>query len=176
MARLISIDAIELVLRCSKGAVGAGEYPPNTNRGPFVRRVLARTGNKEGDPWCASWVTDVGTIALEHRWPVLRSASVAAICEWARVEKCRYIPSASGMGKPQVGDLYALWNEKLQRWAHIGFVIAVGDGTQITVRDGNTSDPKDTDPDTNREGWLVAEKPRTLTKKDRIIRWIEALP
>lgn len=172
----IVLDPVDLLLMVSAASVGAGESPPNTNAGPYVRRTLAVTGNKEGDPWCASQVSRWGQIAFGKRWPLPLSAGVMALCNAAERHGIRYIPGQSGKGAPQIGDLYALWYPKKKRWAHIGLVVEVKPGTlRILARDGNTSDPKDTDPETNREGWLVAEKWRTLTPNDRLIRWWQKL-
>lgn len=173
---MITLSPIDLLLRVSAASVGAGESPPNTNHGPYVKRVLARTGNAEGDPWCASQVTDWGVLSLLTAWPVPRTASVMVIADWAQAQGCRYVPKGSGPGQPQVGDLYLLWSASLKRWGHMGLIIAATAGSvTVTARDGNTSDPTDTDPATQREGWLVAEKSRTLTGKDRLVRWVDAL-
>ena len=172
----MEISPVELLLRVSAASVGAGEQPPNTNSGPYVKRVLARTGNKERDPWCASQVTDWGVLALGNQWPVARSASVVTIVEWAKAHGCLRVPNWIDDGVPRIGDLYAVWYAKKNRFAHIGLIIDVGEAFTVEVRDGNTSSPHDTDPARQREGWLVAEKPRVLTLKDRLIRWTTALP
>jgi len=174
MTRSITLTCVELLLRVSQAAVGTGEQPPNSNRGPYVKRVLARTGLSEGHPWCAAAVTDWGVCAFGDAWPVVRSASVVQMADWAQQANCRYIPSEGGAGVPQVGDLYVLHYPTLKRFAHVGLVISV-DGLRIGVRDGNTSDPHDTDPARQREGWGVFEKTRTLTSADRLLRWTEAL-
>jgi hypothetical protein len=176
-APLVSLTPVELLLRVSAATVGAGEYPPSSNAGPYVERVQRRTGNRPPDPWCASWVSDVGHHALGSLWPVRNTASVVQMCDWAKARGCRYIPGATGRGAPQLGDIYALWYPKLGRWAHVGIVVGVTPGTlRIVARDGNTSGPGMAGPALDREGWLVAEKPRTLTREDRLIRWVEALP
>jgi hypothetical protein len=174
---LVALSPVELLLRVSAATVGAGEFPPNSNAGPYVQRVQRSTGNRPPDPWCASYVTDVGLQALGTLWPVRRSASVVQLCEWAKAQGCRYIPGTLGVGVPQPGDLYALWYPKLGRWAHVGIVLSVEAGTlRVQVRDGNTSSPGATpNAALDRDGWLVAEKRRTLTRQDRLIRWWELL-
>lgn len=174
MSGLITVSPVELLLRVSAASVGAGEQPPNTNRGPFVKRVLARTKLGEGYPWCAAVVADWGAIALGSAWPVPLTASVPQLAEWARRENCRYIPSGVGNGVPQVGDLYVKWYANKNRFAHVGLIVQI-DGLRVYTRDGNTSDPKDTDPERQREGWGVFEKWRTLTERDRLIRWTQVL-
>lgn len=163
----MSITPVDLVLRVASATVGASEVPPNTNRGPYVARVLATTGLGEGHPWCAAWVTDIGVCALGDAWPVRRSASVVQLCEWAVSKDCRYVATRV---KAQPGDLFALWYPKLNRWAHVGLVVSVAkDGKTIQTIEGNTSGAGE------REGWMVARKTRVLTSKDRLIRWTEAL-
>ena len=159
----VTLSPVELVLRVSAATVGASEHPPNTNAGPYVERVQRSTGNKKGDPWCASWVTDIGTIALGKAWPVRRTASCALMGEWAAKAKCRYVPTKTPAA---IGDLFLLFYPSLKRFAHVGLVIGVeADGKTIYTREANTSGGG------SREGWLVAERKRVLTDKDRLIRW-----
>ena len=164
---MIQITPVDLVLKVAAASLGACESPPNSNAGPYVERVLARTGHKAGAPWCAAWTTDVGVIALGDAWPVVRSASVQQQCEWAAKVGCRKIATKTP-AKP--GDLFALWYPKMGRWAHIGFVVSVAkDGKTVQTLEGNTSGTG------SREGWLVASKTRVLTSKDRLIRWVDVL-
>lgn len=163
---VLSLSPVELVLRVASATVGACESPPNTNAGPYVKRVLARTGLPEGHPWCAAWVTDVGLCAFGDAWPVRRTASVQQMAEWAAKATCRYVATKTP-AKP--GDLFCLWYPKLNRWAHVGLVVSVAkDGKTCTTIEGNTSGSG------SREGWLVAEKTRVLGPRDRLIRWTEA--
>lgn len=164
---MITLAPIDLLLKVSAASVGACESPPNSNAGPYVERVLARTQTPKGKPWCAAQVTDWGVIAFGDAWPVKRSASVQEIAQWAADTKCRYVARKT---PAEVGDLYCLWYPKLKRYAHIGIVIAVeDDGYTIVGRDGNTAG------NGSREGWLVAEKTRVLTDKDRLVRWVDVL-
>lgn len=166
MANVITLSPVELLLRVSKATVGAGEVPAGSNAGPYVRRVLKRTGNKEGDPWCASQISDWGAIALEELWPIPLTASVMVMCDWAAKTKCRYQATKV---TPKVGDLLAIWYPSMKRWAHICLIVEVHDDGTVTTRDGNTSG------DGGREGWLVAEKRRKLATRDRLIRWVDVL-
>lgn len=159
----VTLAPVDLVLRVASATEGACEV--GANAGPYVERVLKRTGNAKGDPWCAAYVTDVGLAALGTAWPVKKSASVQAICEWAAAKGCRLVATKAAA---QPGDLFALWFPKLGRWAHIGFVTSVNPDGSIQTIEGNTN------ADGSREGWLVARKRRTLTSKDRLVRWTEA--
>jgi hypothetical protein len=105
----------------------------------------------------------VGVTALGEQWPVLKSASVQQQCEWAAKENVRLVATKV---PAEHGDLFALWYPKLNRWAHIGFVVNVAkDGKTIETIEGNTSGAGE------RDGWMVARKTRVLTSKDRLIRW-----
>jgi hypothetical protein len=159
----MEISPVDLVLRVASATLGASEVPPNTNTGPYVERVLAGTHTPKGNPWCAAWVTDVGTHALGERWPVLRTASVQQMAEWAESKGIRYT------AKPQIGDLFCLWFPKLNRFAHVGIVAAVQTDGQIVTVEGNTSGAGE------REGWMVASKLRKLGRQDRLIRWAALL-
>lgn len=176
-APTLTLDVRELVLRVAAGAVGAGEHPPNSNAGPYVERVQRSTGNRPPDPWCASWVSLIGRTALGRSWPVPNTAGVMVIADWAKRVGCRYLVTGSGQGVPKAGDLYLLWNARRNRWAHVGFIVRVVDPAanplRVLVRDGNTTWAGAANPELDRDGWLVAEKMRTLTANDRLVRWVE---
>ena len=172
MPTLLQITPVEMVLRVASATVGASEVPPNTNTGLYVERVLARTRTPKGNPWCASWVSDVGAIALGAEWPVVLTASVQAMCDWARDKGCRYVATKV---PPLPGDLFALWFPSLKRYAHVGIVWSVNADGTVQSLEGNTSQPGDNNPATQREGWCVAQRIRTLTDRDRLIRWTEAM-
>lgn len=164
---MMQISPIDLLLKVSAASVGACESPPNSNAGPYVERVLARTKTPKGSPWCAAQVTDWGVIAFGDAWPVKRSASVQEIAQWAADAKCRYVATKT---PAEPGDLFCLWYPSLKRYAHIGVVVSVeADGKTIGTVEGNTSGSG------SREGWLVAEKTRVLTDKDRLVRWVNVL-
>ncbi len=167
---MIEIAPIELVLRLAEATLGAGETPLNSNGGPFVERTQKTTGNRRGDPWCASYTTMIGTLALGDEWPVLKSGRVQTISEWAVEKGCRFLGTTA-----QRGDLFVLYYPSLKRHAHIGFVKSVNQDGSIETYEGNTSNPGDNDPARSREGWVVASKRRKLGKEDRVIRWINLL-
>jgi hypothetical protein len=163
MAALIELTPVELVLRVSAKSIGASEHPPNTNRGPYVERVQAVTGNGKGDPWCASEVADTGVIALGKLWPLPRTGGCQALANFAKAKKCRFL-------NPEVGDVFLLWYPTLGRFAHTGFCVSKNpDGSWIT-HDGNTSGGG------SREGWMKAIQTRRFKKEDRFIRWTMLLP
>lgn len=160
---MITLSPVELLLRVSAASVGASEHPPNTNAGPYVERVQKRTGNRKGDAWCASQVTDWGMIALGAAWPVKRTARVQEMVDWAIGRGCLLD------GPPVAGDLFVIWFPSLKRYAHVGLVTAVDADGSFSTREGNTSGAG------SREGWMVADRTRSLGPKDRVIRWTQAL-
>ena len=161
---MITISPVDLLVRVASATVGASEVPANTNAGPYVERVLARTGTAKGNPWCAAWVTDVGVTALGDAWPIPHTASVQNMAEWAQTQGCRYLALS-----PQVGDVFVLWFPALKRYAHTGIVTGVNGKGAVTTVEGNTSGGG------SRDGWLVAARTRTLGKMDRLIRWTEVV-
>lgn len=159
----MDIKPVDLLLRVASATLGASEVPANTNAGPYVERVLQSTHTPKGNPWCAAWVTDVGTHALGELWPVKRTASVQEMADWAESKGIRYV------AKPQQGDLFCLYIPSEGRLAHIGIVASVNQDGSIVTLEGNTSGAGE------REGWMVASKVRKLGRRDRLIRWVELL-
>jgi len=180
MTALISLTPIELLLRVSAASVGAGEVG-GPNAGPYVERVQRRTGNTRGAAWCCSQGIDWLVLALAAQCPAIpKSGRVQDIVDWAGRVGCRYIPGNTEKGRPRVGDLYAINDPaKEGHFHHIGLIIALGaKWNQVDVRDGNTTDPKlhNVNTQNDREGWLVVDKPRVITPKYRLLRWVELMP
>jgi len=161
MSRIITLDAVDLVLRVDSKSEGAIET--GNNRGPYVERVLAVTGNPPGDPWCAAEVADTGVKALGKLWPLPLTASCQALANFAKAKGIRFL-------QPQRGDVFLLWYPSLGRFAHTGFCIQpLPDGRWLT-HDGNTSGAG------SREGWMKAKQKRKFKPEDRFIRWVNLLP
>jgi len=174
---IMTLTPAEAYLLTARATIGAGESPPNTNGGPFVNRVQRRTGNKTGDAWCMSYALDLLALALGealfHAAAIPRSGRVQDISDWAANTRCRYTPAAGA----QPGDWILVHYPKLKRHAHVRIVEAVTAPGVYTTIEGNTTLPGDTNPETQREGWIVARKTGvTLGPKDRIVRWVERLP
>jgi len=160
---MISLSPVDLLLRVAAATVGAGEHG-GPNAGPYVERVQRTTGNKPPDPWCASWVADVGVCAFGPKgWPVPKSAGCAFLGDWAQ-----------GKGllrtSPVRGDVFLLYYASKKRFAHTGLVTRVLDGGKIETIEGNTNSGG------SREGWLVATRTRVVGPDDRFIRWTDAAP
>lgn len=171
---MIQLEAVELLVRAARVAVGAGEFPLGTNRGPFVERCQAVTGNKPPDPWCASCVAMIGTDALKEQWPLPKTASCQTLYEFC--EKKGAIVET-----PEYGDLFFIWHAEMKpapRFAHVGIYVGKAWPTDRLTISGNTTSPKDAnveDPKASREGWCVAEKPWPFKSADRFARWARLL-
>lgn len=143
-------QVIAAVLAASACAEGAEEVG-GANAGRFVERVQARTGNRRGDPWCASWVFDVGermATALGYVWPLPRTASCDALLRAARARGLlRAVPTA--------GDVFLVLRTDTDA-IHTGFVVSVpaGQGHGFVTREGNTN------PTGGREGYGVFRRQR----------------
>ena len=117
------------------------------NDGPWVEAIQRTTGNKKGDPWCASFVNWVLDIAYRDMNPLPATASCDVLLEYAR--KNQLLTSA-----PQPGDVFLVMRTKNDA-IHTGIVTEVKADTVKTI-EGNT----------NREGaregngvW-ASERPR----------------
>lgn len=146
----------ELVLIVAAATEGATEI--GNNAGPYVERVLRRTGLGKGNPWCAAYVADVGRIALQERWPLPMTASCYQLGAFAAAKDALTVTAAAG-------DVFLVYFPKLGRFAHAGFVTAVRADGRLETIEGNTNDGG------SREGWGVFRRVRTLGAHDRCIRW-----
>lgn len=163
----VELTVVDLLVRVASATEGASELSGKPNSSPYVDRILKRTGHKPGAPWCMAWISDVGEQALGALWPCPNTAGVMVLCDWAEKAKCRYIATKV---PAKVGDVIALWFPTMKRWAHVAIVTAVSeDGKTVQTLEGNTN------ANGSREGWLVTRKTRTLTSRDRLIRWHEAI-
>lgn len=115
------------------------------NDGPWVEAILRLTGNRKGDPWCASFVTMVLDIAYRGKNPLKRSASCDVLLEDAR-----------GKGwltpEPSVGDVFLVMRAPNDA-VHTGVVARAGTRTVLTI-EGNTN------PGGSRDGWGVFARER----------------
>lgn len=157
-------DAVLLVAE-AKRYVGVTEDPKGSNRGICVDYWIRECGldPKGAFAWCAAFAGQMGRQALGARWPVPRSASVAAIVAWAATK-----PNVLQDTAPVAGDLIFFWHESLKRYAHIGIVVSVS-GEVVNTIEGNTA------PDGGREGWGVMTKVRKAGPGVKFGRWTAAL-
>lgn len=156
----VEITPADLVLRVASATVGASEVPANTNKGPFVEACLKAVDLAPGNPWCAAWVYYIGRKALGALWPLPKTGGCQFLHDWAKTALAVH-------EKPDAGDVFLVWHAELGRFAHTGLVVSVNpDGSCQTI-EGNTSGSG------SREGWIVAERARTFTAKDRFIGWAQ---
>lgn len=160
---MISIAAVDLVLRVSGAGVGGTEVPANTNAGPFVEPRLAIVGLPKGNPWCAADVAYTGHLALEKDWPLPLTGGCQALYEYGA--KHGLIET-----KPERGDVFVVWHPELSRFGHTGFIIEVNGDGSCKTHEGNTSGAG------SREGWIKAARVRHFKPEDRFIRWTRKLP
>lgn len=160
---MITIAAVDLVLRVSAGGVGGAEVPAASNAGPFVEPRLTLVGLEKGNPWCAADVAFTGRTALLEAWPLPMTGGCAVLGEFAAQHGIL-------VTVPQRGDVFLVWHPELGRFGHTGFVVDVLRERTCRTHEGNTSGAG------SREGWLKAERTRTFGEKDRFIRWTKLLP
>jgi hypothetical protein len=145
----VTLAPQDLLLRAVGLTEGIQEVPTGSNGGRAVERILRRTGNRKGEPWCASYVADVGYQLFGHDWPLPNTASCDRLLESAR-------RNGVLVEKPVAGAVFLLM--KTPRDAiHTGFVTEVLDDGWRTI-EGNTND------DGGRDGWGVLR--RTRGQKD----------
>lgn len=148
----------------AKRYVGVVEQPKNSNRGTHIDYWVRETGLDPagGHPWCAAFVHQMGRQALGYRWPAPRTASVMTLVAWASAK-----PNVLAL-VPTPGDLFVLWNEKLNRFAHVGIVTGL-DLSGWTTIEGNTNDGG------SRDGYGVFARHRVSHPRDRFIHWEAAV-
>jgi hypothetical protein len=127
----------------------------NKNDGPWVEAIQRVTGNKRGDPWCASYVTFCLDIAFRGKNPLVRSASCDVMLSDAR--KKGWITD-----KPEPGDVFLVMKHENDA-IHTGFVSGVGK-TSVKTIEGNTNN------DGSREGWGVFARERRFNPNLIFIR------
>lgn len=155
----MTYTAIDLVLACCRVLDFVREEPVGSNAGQAVEAIQKATGNRKGDPWCASDVAKCGIAALGLKWPLPPTGSVVRLAEFAASKGVLF-------DTPEPGDVFVIWFPSLNRFAHTGFVESVAAGSrQATTWEGNTSGGG------SREGWGHFNRKRTFGEKDRFIRW-----
>jgi hypothetical protein len=100
------------------------------NDGPWVEAIQRTTGNKKGDPWCASFVNWVLDIAYRDMNPLPATASCDVLLEFARKNQLL-------TNTPQPGDVFLVMRTKDDA-IHTGIVTDVKVDTVKTI-EGNTN-------------------------------------
>jgi hypothetical protein len=150
--------ATELVLAVARGLLFVREEPKSSNSGQAVEAFQKATGNRKGEPWCASFVSYCGLVGLGSRWPLPKTGSCAALGTAAAAK------GALG-DNLRVGDVFLLHFPKLGRFAHTGFIERVNDDGSCICLEGNTNDGG------SREGWGCFRRTRKFGPRDAFIHW-----
>ena len=127
------------VLEIAIGEIGVREQPPGSNRGPRIDVYTNWVGvppEKQGPPWCASYVCWAWTHA-EGGSPMGRLQSVYKITEWARTPPAHLVDSAGLEIGIRPGDVFCILRTRFH--GHCGLVVEpIGDG-QVSTVEGNSS-------------------------------------
>lgn len=118
------------------------------NDGPWVEAIQRVTGNRRGDPWCASFVAFVLDIAYRGANPLPRTASCDMLLAHAR--KHNLLVDA-----PAAGDVFLVM-KTADDAVHTGFVTAA-ESLVVKTLEGNTNAGG------SRDGWGVFSRVRTRT-------------
>lgn len=144
---ILEIDA---VLAAARLLLPVREIAGQNNRGRFVEAIIASTGNKPGDAWCASAVYYLGRGILGARWPLPRTASCDELLKFARAREILR-PS------PRRGDVFLRLHTDTDA-VHTGFVDETPDPSQppkgFRVLHGNSNGAGSRDGDGFHEGRL----------------------
>lgn len=127
------------------------------NRGQVVEHYLATVSQAAGQPWCAAFVSWVGSQAIPV-WPLPKTASCQALFNAAT--SLKLVETA-----PSPGAIFLIWRPTLGHFGHTGFALEQSGSAWKTI-EGNTN------PDGGREGYGVFERLRHFAPTDRFIRWI----
>ena len=100
------------------------------NDGPWVEAIQRTTGNKKGDPWCASFVNFVLDIAYQDASPLPCTASCDALLSYAQ---------SHGLltTNPVAGDVFLVMKTSMDA-VHTGIVTAA-DHLFVSTIEGNTN-------------------------------------
>jgi hypothetical protein len=115
------------------------------NDGPWVEAIQRVTGNKRGDPWCASFVAAVLDMAYGGANPLPRTASCDVLLRHARQH-------GKVVTDPEPGDVFLVLRSPMDA-IHTGFVTAVYPDAVGTL-EGNTNEGG------SRDGWGVFARVR----------------
>jgi len=140
-------------LKYAAGFLGAGEYPPGSNRGPFVEFCQQHTWLKgTGWPWCAAFAVTVVQEGGGVEYPD-RTAGA-----WDLLERARKRGWACSAKTAVPGDL-VVFNIGS---GHVGVVEKIENGNVISI-DGNAGD-------------AVSRCTRPLSKVRGFVHWPEDVP
>lgn len=157
-------DPRQEILTVAKGLLGTTEAT-GKNDGPIIEKIQASTGNKKGDPYCASFNYYVyreagyGALVPRSAW----SPSWVAQPSWTR---------ASGGLTPLPADAFGIWFASKDRVAHTGLVSKWGDEVVLTV-EANTSPSASAGSAADRNGDGIWSKRRLVRQVYSVRNWLD---
>lgn len=113
----------ELILRIAQSQLDVTEAT-GKNDGKEVEAYLDYTGNKKGEPWCASFVS----------WVYGKAGFSTPKTAWSP----NLFPIARLVSDPQAADVFGIYFPKLKRIAHCG-IVERNKGNWIYSIEGNTN-------------------------------------
>jgi CHAP domain len=132
------------------------------NCGPEVKRYLASSGNRQGEPWCGAFVCWVFK-QLGLKVP----AGAGAARNWFPTSKVIYSRGKPAKQRPKRGDCAGFYYAHLGRIGHVGFIDQWGDDYVVTV-EGNTGGGVGV----NRNGGGVHKMRRLRSQISVVSSWV----
>lgn len=168
-------DPVRAVINTAQRFVGNLEYPKNSNHGItpdfcnwwVIKDMRPFPMGGGGAPWCATFVSTIGRLALGVSWPIPMTSDVTKLARWAQDRGLfRQRPAIAHV---QGGDIFLVPNSDNTDWTHTGFITTVNRiNDTISTIEGNT------DGSGSREGNGVYVRSRNIDFIDTI-NWINTL-
>lgn len=140
-ADLLRAEAVEakrlLIIEIAQGQVGVREFGGN-NRGEQVSKYLAYTNLKQGQPWCAAFVS----------WVYGKAGYQKPISAWSP----SLFPKEQITVLPKPADVFGIYFPKLKRIAHCGVIEKTKRDWVVTI-EGNTNNAGSNDGDGVYRKW-----------------------
>jgi hypothetical protein len=134
------------------------------NDGPVIEAILASTGNRKGDPYCAAFnyycydKAGLGSLVPRSAW----SPDWVRNPTWTR---------ENGGDTPRPADSFGVYFPSKKRVAHTGLVKSWGSTTVVTV-EGNTSPEAASGSSADRDGGGIWSKRRLQRQIHAVRSWI----
>lgn len=166
---MIREQMVEEVIRVAQEFLGVQEEPENRGVVPdFANWWVIRDWRNyplggKGAPWCSSWVSLVGRLALGAYWPLPVSpwvSNVQTLAEWGKQQGILVTDFIRG-------DLLCVAHDV--GWGHVALITGSTSEGKATTIEGNSN----TGGSFNGNG--VYKLVRTVRSQDRVLRWTDLL-
>jgi hypothetical protein len=146
--------------------VGTTEKTGN-NDGPIVEAILASTGNRKGEPYCASFC--------------YYSYAQAGVAKISGIPRSAWSPdmvnhptftAAHGGQTPLPGDIGGIYFPSKGRIAHVFIIQSWGESSAVTI-EGNTSPSAEFGSASDRDGDGIWRKRRLKRQIYAVKNWIK---